>query len=378
MKHRAPRLTPLLAPPRPAARLDRAGASSRARVAARQQPTRAERKAEKAGDPEAPAASTGVRSRGGAADLRPGAQTFLALDEDYQRDAFIKKFWGSRDPYQHDPQRASGRWERRSRKRARSSAPSGRPLPLPAAQRPAGGSRRHPLRRVPGRRGLVLRPRATARARSWCSSSTSTSAPGPTASGSRRRAWRRSSPTAAPSAPWPAPGQQATTSACRDGYRRVRGRPARLRLHLRQGQLAYPLLLMKAEQPIEQPSGEWLSTFASYSTECRATPPLPRHARLRLPRPAAEPHRDAGHREGADRRRRPRRPRRRAAYNLLLTGEVLRGDQLFDRFRYKFDFPAAQVGTPDLPLVFQRRCVPATTAWWSRSRTSTARSSSAR
>ena len=32
------------------------------------------------------------------------------------------------------------------------------------------------------------------------------------------------------------------------------------------------------------------------------------------------------------------------SYNLLLTGEVLRGGQLFDRFRYKFDFPAVGGG----------------------------------
>ncbi|HEX4953397.1 MAG TPA: VWA domain-containing protein [Thermoanaerobaculia bacterium] len=42
------------------------------------------------------------------------------------------------------------------------------------------------------------------------------------------------------------------------------------------------------------------------------------------------------------------------SYNLLVTGEVLSGPDLFDSFRYKFDFPAGQVAGAELPLFFQR------------------------
>lgn len=43
-----------------------------------------------------------------------------------------------------------------------------------------------------------------------------------------------------------------------------------------------------------------------------------------------------------------------AAYNLLLNGEILRDDTLFDSFRYKFDFPENEVRDGAVPLVFQR------------------------
>ncbi|MCP3964073.1 MAG: VWA domain-containing protein [bacterium] len=41
------------------------------------------------------------------------------------------------------------------------------------------------------------------------------------------------------------------------------------------------------------------------------------------------------------------------SYNLLVDGEVLRKGELFDTFRYRFDFPAASV-TEQIPLVVQR------------------------
>lgn len=42
------------------------------------------------------------------------------------------------------------------------------------------------------------------------------------------------------------------------------------------------------------------------------------------------------------------------SYHLMLNGEILREDQLFDSFRYKFDFPAQTVTETALPLVAQR------------------------
>ena len=51
----------------------------------------------------------------------------------------------------------------------------------------------------------------------------------------------------------------------------------------------------------------------------------------------------------------------RRSYNLLLTGEVLQEGELFDRFRYKFDFPAnagEEAAAEALPLVFQRHLRP--------------------
>ena len=46
---------------------------------------------------------------------------------------------------------------------------------------------------------------------------------------------------------------------------------------------------------------------------------------------------------------------RRKFITALLNGEVLQNGELFDNFRYKFDFPPAPSGAPEsLPIVFQR------------------------
>lgn len=42
------------------------------------------------------------------------------------------------------------------------------------------------------------------------------------------------------------------------------------------------------------------------------------------------------------------------SYNLLLTGEILKDDTLFDNFRYQFDFPVDETSVAPLPVIFQR------------------------
>jgi Ca-activated chloride channel homolog len=124
---------------------------------------------------------------------------------------------------------------------------------------------------------------------------------------------------------------------------------------LRQGQMAYSMLLAKLEAPPERPAGEWIGTFASQSTELpEGSVTFP--ATLELRYPARRQNRtvaqgilgvavaDAGRAEINDSR----------TYNFLLTGEVLRGRKLFESFRYKFDFPAADVAGPMIPMVFER------------------------
>ena len=121
------------------------------------------------------------------------------------------------------------------------------------------------------------------------------------------------------------------------------------------GQLGYPLLIMKAQAPLDKPSGEWLATFGAYSTDVPpGAPTFPaeldfafpgrRQTRTMVQGTVKVALADLGLAElgGAQ------------SYNLLITGEVLSGEELFDRFRYKFDFPAVEVGGPRLPLVFQR------------------------
>jgi VWFA-related protein len=142
----------------------------------------------------------------------------------------------------------------------------------------------------------------------------------------------------------------------------------------RQGQ-GYMMLEARFDKKPDGPGNEWTATFDAYSTE---VPPgavtLP--ARLELEYPGRsqgrtvlqglvsveEPDATAG--QLGDYR----------SYNFILNGEILQNGELFENFRYKFDFPAgptaqaAQAGaaaTPGgqngtesqaaaLPLVFQR------------------------
>jgi VWFA-related protein len=48
------------------------------------------------------------------------------------------------------------------------------------------------------------------------------------------------------------------------------------------------------------------------------------------------------------------------SYNFVVTGEVLLESELFDNFRYKFDFPAGEVDGDRIPLVFERPLRPGT------------------
>lgn len=117
----------------------------------------------------------------------------------------------------------------------------------------------------------------------------------------------------------------------------------------------YMFVIDRMEQPEEPPAGEWVSTFASYSTE---TPKeaIPFDGEISISYPgwrqsrtvvqalidveadALPPNEAYGY----------------AVYNLSLNGEVLRDDKLLDQFRYRFDMPAADIANGRLPLVFQR------------------------
>ena len=104
----------------------------------------------------------------------------------------------------------------------------------------------------------------------------------------------------------------------------------------------------------EAPGGEWVSAFNSYSTDVpEGAVPLPANLELSFPgrfqnRTVMQgvltvPAGAAGQAALGEAR----------SYNLLLTGEVLRDGELFDSFRYKFDMPAASEAEA-LPLAFER------------------------
>ncbi|HEX4498295.1 MAG TPA: VWA domain-containing protein [Thermoanaerobaculia bacterium] len=112
---------------------------------------------------------------------------------------------------------------------------------------------------------------------------------------------------------------------------------------------------------VPHPSEEWLSTFASYSTDVpEGAPTFP--ARLDIsfparsgsrtvvqglvsvPRAAAVPEKLAGAPE--------------AFYSFLVDGEVLLKDELFEHFRYRFTLPVSEATTQEIPVVFQRNLRP--------------------
>ncbi|HEV8237768.1 MAG TPA: VWA domain-containing protein [Thermoanaerobaculia bacterium] len=117
----------------------------------------------------------------------------------------------------------------------------------------------------------------------------------------------------------------------------------------------YLLQMLAAETPPPPPKGEWLPTFGAYSTDLQPGAPT-FGAELSLAFPGRRQSRTlvqgtilvpVGELAVAD-------VAGARSYDLLLTGEVLRGDELFDRFRYEFHLPPATVGSEQVPLVFER------------------------
>ena len=127
------------------------------------------------------------------------------------------------------------------------------------------------------------------------------------------------------------------------------------------GLMGGAMLLARIQERPDPPAKEWVATFSTYSTD------LPEGAvtfdadlaldfpgrhmsrtilqgNVEVPAAALEPARIGDH----------------SSYELMLNGEVLREGKLFENFRYKFDFPVAEVRGDKLPLVFQRYLRPGT------------------
>ncbi|HEV8239533.1 MAG TPA: VWA domain-containing protein [Thermoanaerobaculia bacterium] len=287
-------------------------------------------------------------------------KSFLDLEEDYQRDAFIDKFWRSRDPYPETARNElKDKWDAR----------------LEEAQTVFGSvaderARFMLLNGPPAARIVVRCATVTWPAEVWFYSKENRTHEELYLIFYQRygagefRMWEPLDGVGAllqdsggigidPAAG----GEQAAFQRIREGCIGESGDAlvAAVAKIYAMGKLAYPLLMMKAAAPLEHPSGEWLATFASYSTDLPAgAGTFP--ATLEMAYPGRQQSRtvlqatvkvavaDLGFVELGGAR----------SYNLLLTGEVLRGGQLFDRFRYKFDFPASDVGAAYLPLVIQR------------------------
>ena len=146
-------------------------------------------------------------------------------------------------------------------------------------------------------------------------------------------------------------GLQAIASGCRDGDK-IAGAIGYV---ANQG-MAYNMMEARLMEKPSQQKGEWVASFNTYSTDIApGTPLLPAKLSLDFPgryqnRTVMEgvvsvPPSGAGQSSLGPAH----------TYDLLLNGELLQNGELFDSFRYKFDFPAAEgAAGANLPLVFQR------------------------
>ncbi len=127
------------------------------------------------------------------------------------------------------------------------------------------------------------------------------------------------------------------------------------------GALGGSMLLARIQKKPEPPAKEWVATFSTYSTD------LPEgaatfEADLEIAFPGRHMSRTIlqGNVEVPIIGLEPAQIGNHSSYDLMLNGEVLREGKLFENFRYKFDFPAAEVRGDKLPLVFQRYLRPGT------------------
>ena len=278
--------------------------------------------------------------------------TFLALEKDYQRDAFIKQFWAVRDPYKSTARNEfEDRWQ--------TSIEESMNL---------FGNLDDDRSRV-----LLLNGPPNMRLEAHCGSIIWPVEVWYFVRSERTRSelivvfYRRWG--AGPFRVWsPQDGVDALfsngagdngshdlstiASGCRDGDRIAGG----IGWVINQG-MGYSMLEASMLSKPDNQSGEWVASFNSYSTDlAQGAPPLP--AKLSLEFPGRYQNRTVmqglvsvtasgatqSSLAGAN------------TYDLLLNGELLQNGELFDSFRYKFDLPAASAAgaNPALPLVFQR------------------------
>src|SRR5262249_45499052 len=120
--------------------------------------------------------------------------------------------------------------------------------------------------------------------------------------------------------------------------------------------MGYTMMEARLMEKPSQQKGEWVASFNTYSTDLEPGAAL-LPAKLSLEFPGRYQNRTVM--EGVVRVP-PSGPGQSSlgpahTYDLLLNGELLQNGELFDSFRYKFDFPASEgAGEANLPLVFQR------------------------
>lgn len=282
-------------------------------------------------------------------------ESFMALEKDYQRDAFIQRFWQIRDPYPETGRNElKDRWYEMldyislefggpSDERSRFLLQNG----VPDARLTTNcNNKLHDLdiffyqgsNRVGFKFYLIFyRPGGLSRHRLWYPEDGLEDLFNTTGATSNGRV-----------------SLEDLRYTCQDGdavvtaIAWVRGQDS-----------GYSTIISRIDRPPETPRGEWLATFKSYSTDLpegaatfaadldvsypgRQKSRTVLQSVLKVPLGEAVKGKVGEH----------------ESYNFLINGEILSGDELFETFRYKFDFSADEVQAETLPLIFQRQLRP--------------------
>ena len=282
-------------------------------------------------------------------------ETFLAIEEEYQRDAFIERFWRIRDPY---PDTALNefreRWERKVEEamaafgrldddRGKVYLLNGAPdalVPINCADLWPGQVWYYGRAETLGSEfAMLFLDRGGRRWSLW--------------RGDDLGELLRFGSVLTTGAE----ALEAIRNTCRFGEQEalfaVLGQRQRL------GQLGYDMALAEAQTNKEPPSGEWVATFHAYSTQLEEGAdrfsatltvdyPGRRQSRTVVQALVAVPKAEVGRAELAGH----------TSYNLLATGEILRGDRLFENFRYRFNFSEDEIAGDTLPLLLERNLRP--------------------
>jgi len=278
--------------------------------------------------------------------------TFLYLEKDYQRDAFIERFWKIRDTYPDTARNEfRSRWEvnleevraqfgslddARSRIYMLNDPPQGRVILSCSSLWKSEVWIYTQARNLKDDIALIFFQQGLGPYQLWSPTDglrRLLKFPNPTASdGDLLREMVRS-----------CPGRQGDTLV------------AAIQQALNQGSLGFQNLLANLERRPDPPSKEWVSTFNSYSTDL-PDESLRFEADIDIEYPGRNKSRtvvqgvisiDATQLEPAqfaDHR----------SYNFALNGEILREDRLFDSFRYQFNLPEEEITDERIVLVFER------------------------
>lgn len=278
-------------------------------------------------------------------------EAFLGLIRDYQRDAFVRRFWEVRDPYPKTPRNEMReRWEERARlaRERFGNLTEDRARMLLWNGPPAGVFQAHCAD--------VLLP-----VEIWSYDGTdrlkgSFSLVFVSPVGSMKGPWRLWYPSEGVSTLLSLEGQRfARQVGDLDGSSALENCPQGGDIVGRLGTAADWGWIEKNAPLAPRVNEEWLSAFLSRSTEIpEGAEGFPAQVDFSFPGRYGSRTVVQGLVSVPKREATPDRVQDTAAYSFVVDGEILYQDELFDSFRYRFLFPEGEVDAETIPLVFQR------------------------